>query len=96
MDTRKTLRASPAALVAMHSNRPSCRGLGLAMSSDPEDCRLWAEHAWGSAPAPRAAVRGANPTLRWDLSVGRITSAVGTCRCQVGGVGSGGGHPSPT
>lgn len=40
MDTLKTLRASPAALVAMHSNHPSSRGPGLVMSSDPEDCRL--------------------------------------------------------
>lgn len=39
-DTRNTLRASPAVLVAMHSNHPSSRGLGLVMSSEPEVCTL--------------------------------------------------------
>lgn len=52
MDTRKTFRASPAVLVAMHSNCPSSQGPGLVMSSDPEDCKLQSRDQllpWGSS-----------------------------------------------
>lgn len=67
MDTRKTLRASPAALVAMHSNRPSSRGLGLVMSSNPEDWKLHGQSTRQGQPLPHGEQQEReNPTLWWD------------------------------
>ena len=68
---RKTLRASPAALVAMHSNRPSSQGPGLAMSSDPEDCKLCGQRVHGGQPLSHGEQREERQippyggTLRW-------------------------------
>lgn len=66
-DTRKTFRASPAALVAMHSNRPSSRGPGLEMSSDPKDCKLQAEHTLGSPLSRGGQQEGQIPPYRGTL-----------------------------
>lgn len=61
-DTRNTLRASPAALVAMHSNHPSSRGLGLVMSSEPEVCTLRGHSTrWGQPLHYGGATRKKQP-----------------------------------
>lgn len=60
-DTRKTFRASPAALVAMHSNRPSSRGPGLEMSSDPKDCKLCGQSTHQDHPCPVGGSRRGKP-----------------------------------
>lgn len=89
-DTRNTLRASPAALVAMHSNHPSSRGLGLVMSSEPEVCTLRGHSTrWGQPLHHGEQQEG-------EKKKNNPGGKEGTCKHQARGVGSGGGRPSPT